>query len=352
MSSDLLLAYSGAQTGATLNQIQAVLENPYTGSALLFEHSPDSTEFFDSTTVTAQFMHWQSSAFSSANYTTEATKIRLVCNNDFYSLYPTLTAIGLYVDGVYHSSFVPTANGSAVSSEISLSAGEKTISVVNGPQSRELSTKVAIGSWVAGILADKPLAPVAPATTGRILVYGDSITVGQAASPVMEKAWVMQVRSAAYPTSVAAEAWGWRSLYFDASDATKRAALVLTLAGYSPAIIWLAIGTNDYGLNYWTAANFGAAYAALLDDLHTTLPDAVIYCQTPILRTVETANGLGSTLGNYRTQIATAQSTRSAFCTLVDGTAIMTTASLSDGIHPNTAGHTLYADYVKTILGV
>jgi phospholipase/lecithinase/hemolysin len=71
-----------------------------------------------------------------------------------------------------------------------------------------------------------------------------------------------------------------------------------------------------------------------------------------LLRTTETANGSGSTLGNYRTQIATAVSTRTGFATLVDGTAIMTTASLVDGVHPTTAGHLLYANYVKSILGI
>jgi hypothetical protein len=75
-----------------------------------------------------------------------------------------------------------------------------------------------------------------------------------------------------------------------------------------------------------------------------------IYCQTPLVRSVESANGSGSTLGDYRTQIATAVSSRTAFATLVDGTAILTTADLDDGVHPTTAGHAAYAAYVGGVL--
>lgn len=58
----------------------------------------------------------------------------------------------------------------------------------------------------------------------------------------------------------------------------------------------------------------------------------------------------GSTLPDYRTQIATAQNTRSEYCTLVDGTAI--SPELADGVHPTTAGQATYADYIKTVLGL
>lgn len=133
---------------------------------------------------------------------------------------------------------------------------------------------------------------------------------------------------------------------------TSRAAFVAKVAAASPSKIWLAIGTNDYGLNKWSAASFGTAYAALLDDLHTALPSATIYCQTPIVRSTETANGSGSTLGNYRTQISTAQSTRTGYAVLVNGATILTTGDLDDGVHPTTAGHATYYAAVKTALGI
>ena len=37
---------------------------------------------------------------------------------------------------------------------------------------------------------------------------------------------------------------------------------------------------------------------------------------------------------------------------LVDGTAIMPIARLPDGLHPDTQGHRLYADYILNVMGV
>jgi lysophospholipase L1-like esterase len=140
-------------------------------------------------------------------------------------------------------------------------------------------------------------------------------------------------------------------------DATARAGFVSKLGSVYPGadIIWLAIGTNDYGLNKWSAANFGYAYAALLDALHVRFPTATIYTQTPIQRTVETANTFGDTLPNYRTQITTAQAARAAWCTLVVGTGAtwpQAPGDLDDGVHPTDAGHLKYANSVKTVLGL
>lgn len=114
----------------------------------------------------------------------------------------------------------------------------------------------------------------------------------------------------------------------------------------------MAIGTNDYGLNRQNATNFGIAYAATLDDLHTALPLARIYCQTPIVRGTETANTFGNTTGDYRSQITTICDARSSWATSVDGSAFLTTSNLADGVHPNTAGHAIYALAVNNVLAV
>jgi len=294
----------------------------------------------------------KTSPFAFYEFVTSATKLSIKSYNNYYSTYPTLTALGVYVDGVYHSSITPTSDGYNVHS-VTLVAGTKRVTVVNGPQSNQTYNVAAAGTFFVSVSANGNITDYSrSAPSERLVIYGDSIAIGQAADPVMQKAWPLQVRSAALSMDVSAEAWGWRTLFFDAGTDVKRGRHVKILASYAPTKIWLAIGTNDYGLASWSAANFGTAYAALLDDLHTLLPSAVIYCQTPILRSVETANGLGSTMADYRTQISNAVSTRTAFCTLIDGTAFMTTASLSDGVHPTTTGHTLYADAVKTVLGL
>lgn len=291
----------------------------------------------------------QSSAFARAVFTTDATSMIVETFCTLYGTSPTYASVGVRVDGADVATGAcvrPGVNGALVS----LPAGSKTVEVIAGLQSK--SGTLVTGTYLRRIWLDSAasFARVAPSVTNRLLIYGDSIAVGQAASSPALNSWGALLR--ALRGNVAFEAWGTRSLNDDCVDATARGAFVTRLASYTPSTIWLAIGTNDYGLNKWTAASFGTAYAALLDDLHTALPSATIYCQTPITRTTETANAGGSTLGNYRTQIATAQSTRSGYATLVDGSAILTSLDLADGIHPTTAGHAKYYAAVKTVLGL
>jgi lysophospholipase L1-like esterase len=189
--------------------------------------------------------------------------------------------------------------------------------------------------------------PSNPAT--RVYIYGDSITQGGSTVNGGLGAWPYQLRPF---IPVLLDGWSGRHLNDDAVDAAARTAFVARITPAAPSIIWLAIGYNDYADSTWTAANFGAAYADVLDKLHAALPSAVIYAQTMIDASSDGINGVGSTLADYRTAIATEQSTRSAWCNLVDGTAIMSTAELVDGVHPNAAGHALYLAYVKTVLGL
>lgn len=289
------------------------------------------------------------SIFSSVDLVTTAESMDVFSRSTIYSAFPGYAHIGVYVNGAYNQSISSLAYGPQKDT-ITLPAGSKTVSLVSGLQSKPGGS--VLGTWVTRVHADVPISQTNLTPSNRILIYGDSIAAGADASPLMQNAWPLLLRAAYSPNSVAAEVWGFRSLYDDCVDAPARAAFVAKVVAYSPTIIWLAIGTNDYGLNKWSAASFGTAYAALLDDLNTALPAATIYCQTPIVRNSEVANGSGSTLGNYRTEISTAVSTRTAFCVFVDGTTFMTTASLLDGVHPSTAGHALYADAVIAELGI
>lgn len=297
-----------------------------------------------------QSQYFLTSTFATTEFQTEATSLTVTSYSTSYSTLPGFSAIGVYVNGVYNQTIAHTVSGSQ-SNTITLPAGNKLVTLVNGLQSRPNVAALPIGTWVTQVTSPVPITQML-LPRNRTLVYGDSISVGDASSPLMQKAWALQLRAAAYPSSVAVEGWGYRSLHEDANTAVLRKSFVKKLSQYDPDRIWLAIGTNDYGLAKWSAADFGAAYGAMLDDIHALMPSVRVYCQTPIVRSSEVANSFGNTLGDYRTQIATAVGTRTAYATLVDGTAFMTTASLSDGVHPNTAGHTLYADAVKAALGL
>lgn len=242
--------------------------------------------------------------------------------------------------------------------DLTLPSGSKAVEVWDGLQTLEGS--VPRGSFVSALRVpdSTPLSVLAPAATDRLIVYGDSIAVGDRATNAATEAWTMvlrRARAASDPAvSTMVEAWGSRSLDRDGLNDAARQAFAERLAGYlaessGQTAVWLAIGTNDYGLNRWSAAAFGAAYADLLDRIHAEAPSAAIYAQTPIVRASEGANGSGSTLADYRAEIASAAGAR-PWATLVDGTAILTTGDLSDGVHPTTAGHAAYAAAVAAVL--
>lgn len=299
----------------------------------------------------------QSSPLARMAFATEATAVTVEAYTDYYASFPALSSIGVRVNGADSSTQAFSANNSLRYFGLTLAGGAKEVEVISGPQSIPVATK--IGNWIRAV-------HVTGAASGRdtrypcLKIYGDSITVGgNATSPTLD-AWTEKLRQAwqtANGGGETIEAWGARSLYSDANTGGLRAVFVTQLALFGPSIIWLSIGTNDYGLNLWTAANFGTAYAAVLDDLHATLPNATIYCQTPIERTapaVETANGLGSTLENYRTQISTAVGTRGPWAVLQAGTGILTAVVDydTDGIHPNTAGHAKLFTAFRAALGI
>lgn len=336
-----------ASTYAVIKQGEAWMAGK-TAVTLPFEVWP--TAFSDTNLTTNRGAYLETSSFARTCCITSATTVTVTAFASAWGTYPTFSEIGVVVNGVYNQSIQMPSNGT-VATTITLPAGtNKLVEFVSGLQSKPSAL---IGTWVVSVTCASGIIQTSVSSANRMLVYGDSITVGANSTPPTNNGWFRAVRYAYAPNDSAMEAWGYRKLYDDCLDATHRTAFTATVAAYNPSVLWMAIGTNDYGLNAWSAAVFGVAYADLLDKLHAAMPSLVIYCQTPLLRVTETANGSGSTMGDYRTQISTAVGTRTGYCTLVDGTAFMTTASLDvDGIHPTTAGHALYASAVRTALGI
>lgn len=187
----------------------------------------------------------------------------------------------------------------------------------------------------------------------RIIVIGDSIGLGGTTTSPHYQCWTMHLRRR-YPGETLVDCYNGRSLFTDGNTAALRAVFAAGLAINQPTDIWIALGVNDYINAAWNSTNFGIGYAAMLDTLHAVMPGARIWSQSPIPKTTEGANGLGSTLPNYRTEISTAASnaSRVPWSTFVDGTTSRFPAvgDLADGIHPNTLGHLKYGDAVLNIL--
>lgn len=256
--------------------------------------------------------------------------------------------VGVRVDGVDVGEY---KTGNATAQKFSVPLGtrgvSKAVEIINGLQS--VSTGTRKGEWVTGIwLNDDTYSAGAPTTTPRIFVYGDSIAGGQSADNPSLQGWVQLLRNTYAATgSVLSEGVGSTKLKLDGETEEMRTAFVSHIASVSPTIIWLAIGALDQAA--WTAAAFETAYADFLDKLHAALPSAAIYAQTPIQKATE------GDMADYRTAISNAQSSRAAWCTLVDGTdaAFPQPADLAvDGLHPTTAGQAMYAAAVIAILGL
>lgn len=282
--------------------------------------------------------HIDADAYAYAEFLTDASVVEVESYSTIVNAfpgYPSLADIGVFVDGQHWQTIRHTANGAKTTS-VPLPSGSKRVRIMNGPQARPAGRGTAVcGTWLKGVTADAPLKT--EPNGERMFIYGDSIATGAWAVDTQENAWHSLVREqTGVPTS--ARVIGSQTLYDDCATPAAIQDFVDRIARTAPTKIWLAIGTNDFGLGVWSAAAFGVAYGQLLDALRELMPWAAIYAQTPLLR-------VESGVQAYRDAIAAACSTR-PWAVLVDGTAIMPLSRLPDGLHPDTEGHAMYAQAV------
>ena len=289
--------------------------------------------------------------------TTDAPAAIVQTRNDVYSYSATSAIFGVRINGTYDATYSASKLGSE-NIQVSLGAGTKTVELITSAgQAAQDDGGTEYGLYFKKVQFFGKATNIKRILSDCLVVYGDSIAAGTAASPILDTSWFMLLRAARAGKSTLSRGHGSKRLFQNASTEAKRTAFVNWLTSFSPATLWIAIGTNDYGGttgNIWGAADFGAGYGALLDAIHAALPALSIYCQTPLVRNNETnTNTFGDDLSDYRAEIATACGTR-AWATLVDGTgaAFPQLTDLADGLHPTTAGHTKYAAAVKTVLGI
>lgn len=294
----------------------------------------------------------RTSQFASAQYNTSATAVQVGFQDETGGSVAPEYDIGVFSNGT----LVRLLRGALAGDNtefVTLPAGEKTVRIVNSAQGwSTYPSNEASGQFVKSVTFNAAATLANAVPSNRLLIYGDSLTSGGNADSPQTEAWVNIVRAARLPDSTAVEGWGWRRLYDDASDSTKRAAFITRVSAYGPAIFMMCIGSNDYGLTGWGHAAFGAAYAAVLDDFHAANPSATVIAVSPHTRAVETPNAHGSTTGQYRAAIAAACTGR-AWATYVDGSSLTNLSHLaSDGLHFTTAGHAAYAAGIKATLGI
>lgn len=122
-------------------------------------------------------------------------------------------------------------------------------------------------------------------------------------------------------------------------------------------IALVACGTNDYGTNVALGEqtdNIDISFYGALDIVYKSLKDKYkkVYIITPIPRLDDGPNVKGYTLDDYRKAIEIKAKEYGFF--VIDGYEIPINPKIEsdrkqymqDGLHPNTVGHKLYAEYV------
>ncbi len=189
------------------------------------------------------------------------------------------------------------------------------------------------------------IAPTPAAGRNRLMVLGDSFTVGEDATvSATTESEVMLLRDA-YPGDVIAFCFGSGAHFHFFKDATTYNALIADAAtwfsGAATARVLDLLGTNDQGFAtlYANRAAFITLVGAGFDAWHTAQPTVTFHMRTPTLRTgayegstvidatptVGTGGGtvVNSTiLQNTRDDLTTVRSTRTSYIlSLIDGKA-------------------------------
>ena len=300
--------------------------------------------FLDTRTAVYKSGYYETSPFARSRFLTNATSITIGGYSSTYTDYGVISGLGIVVNDVFQQNVVFSLNNGISQQVVSFAPGNKIVDIVAGFQSTDGT--ISIGTFPVSFTATSPMTQLSPAPTSTVTIYGDSITNGIGSTTPTKEGWTVLMRGLV-PKNIAVEGAAERQLFMDCSDGTKRAAFVAKIQSYNPAGMWIAIGVNDYSLSVWSAVNFGVAYLAMLDALHAAMPSLLITCQSMLVTTAEGPNTFGDTLQSYRNQVSSASAARPSFTTFVDGTLILTTADLTGGLHPTTAGYVKYANYVK-----
>jgi lysophospholipase L1-like esterase len=283
---------------------------------------------------------------SSAKFRTTATSVEVTAyNNEPLEV----ASIGVRVNNRDYTNAACPFRGLKTLT-IPLPPGAKIVELVEGGQDK--AETLATGTFLVRAVFNAFTELIPPSFSRRAVIYGDSISAGAHAAIRPFQGWSVLFRRY-YGDSTIIEGWGSRALKDDCFDAAHRQDFVNRLAGYGPQAIILFIGTNDYGIpNNWNALSFGDAYGDFLDKLHLAIPEASVYCYTPLIRRWEGPNEYGNSLDDYRSAIHRAASSR-PWAIYRDGKTILSLADMAeDGTHPTTAGHARLALAVKNDSGL
>lgn len=257
---------------------------------------------------------------------------------------PVFNQVGVRKDGTRQTMLTYTSPVGLVSTQ--------TITLDGSAHAIELEEQASIVA-VRGVGGTITVATATPPNT-RVSILGDSIVWGYDNTQSPFSGWASVLRydlsSATYGTSI----WGVKGITLNAYASSAplvtstTATLIASLDGTAKNILIISLGTNDYNGGV-LASTFQTWLSNLVAALHTAMSTLKIVIFSPINRTTETANGAGSTLGDFRTACAAVVTANSGFCTYLEGNGLINVGSQTfDGLHPNDAGYLVIEAAVKT----
>jgi lysophospholipase L1-like esterase len=339
---------SGSNTftkSGTVAQNTIAAEDVYTYDRSLLWHTATPTDETD---------YYGADCWSVLRLTTDAEEIRVRCRQEgvWFNWY----AVGTDQDGVAgpHGDIVEEPDSTTCADIVGLSAGSKTLDVYPG-----LHATNRLGLFHTGkfsVPAGSSVVAVAPTSpTNRCVIVGDSISVGQDAFALTEKAWPLQLRRLLGDSwGITSDGHGSRAVAIDAGDLEGLAADIVTRCdGVTRNVVLWQLGTVDWGAAYGTSkATYKSRVETVLDEINSLDGDIEVIAVTPFSRSGEdTPNAGAAVLQDYRDALNELASTR-AWLSVIEGPELVpyATGTDSDGLHLNNAGSDSLAERIKVEL--
>jgi lysophospholipase L1-like esterase len=304
------------------------------------------------------------SAFARVSFLTNATRASIgFAGAMFAQAGAQFANIAVFVDGVY--STLVTAQVSDVTQEITISlpAGTKTVTLVDGAQGNPGHVVSPINCTAVTSFSVPPgsslslVAPTAP--VNKIVVVGDSLSNGGNATVPGRDAWPVLLQSHRANTEVTVIGWGFAGIqefYANHGNSLDWLAdlIVAQCNGTGSNKVVIPLGTNDYGLPLCSAATFRTLVASLTTKIRarSTVPIVWIKPARRISPAVETANSFGNTLTDYRngTDLGVADAGASSVTVADSYNWVSTGNYAADGIHFTTAGQAEFDVQVELLV--
>lgn len=343
---------SGRGTGSnTFTKTGTVAQNTI-GAEDVYTY--DRTLLWHTAAPTAEADYYGADCWSMLRLTTDAEMIRVRCRQEggWFNWF----AVGSDQDGVAgpHGDISEEPDSTTCADIVGLDAGSKALDLYPG-----LHGGSRLGLFHTGkfsVPAGAAVSAVTPATvTNRCVIVGDSITVGQDAVPLTEKAWIPQLRRLLGSSwGITSDGHGSRAVALDAADLAGLAASIVARCdgGTRNVALW-ELGTVDWGAAYGSSkATYKTRAQTVLDEINSLDATIEVIALTMLNRTGEdTPNAGGATVQDFRDALNELAATR-AWMTTIEGPEIVPEASGldSDGLHVNNDGSDFLAETVRATL--